>query len=165
MSKMPGMNKPKAKNAPRKKKPRPRPRCPATKKPVMPASQKPTPSPSPAHVMTTGMQMPSASPSASPPHVMTPGMQMPSASPSPSSPHQMTPGMQMSTAPAVQPMQEPGPALRDDLPEGPASSRRSMNQTSEHGVFVEQTIPLVMVGRLGSERCAPRGAQLDRRRH
>jgi len=187
MSKMPGMNKPKAKNAPRKKKPRPRPRRTTTKKPATPSA---SPSTSPSHVMTPGMQMPGASPSPSPSHVMTPGMQMPSASPSASPSHVMTPGMQMPTMPTVQPEQVRRPPLRDDLSDGPvvrleelertalernptvsqaeASIRvsqgrrrqaglypnpvvgyfgeelsfRAMSQTSEHGIFVEQTIPL-----------------------
>ena len=183
MSKMPGMSKPKPKSAPRKKRTATRARRTPTRRASRP---KPSPSPSP-HVMTPGMQMPTASPTPTPSHVMTPGMQMPTMSPTPSqSPgHVMTPGMQMPTA-------TPSPGLRPDpeidnrpvlrledleamaiknnptLAQAEAGIRaaegrrrqaglfpnpimgyyteeyvfRAPKETSEHGVFVEQTIPL-----------------------
>lgn len=184
--------KPKPKAAPRKKKtPRPRRTLPRR-------NTRPKPSPSP-HVMTPGLQMPSASPAPSAPHVHTPGMAMPTPSPSPA--QVMTPGMEMPAASPTPPLptQEPArPPLRDDLADTPVVrledlekmgleknptlaqaessvrvsqgrrrqaglypnptvgyfgeelSFRAMSQTSEHGVFVEQTFPLG--GKLGKAK-------------
>jgi cobalt-zinc-cadmium efflux system outer membrane protein len=107
MSKMKPAAKPKPKAVP-KKRTVPRTRRTPTRRAARP---RPSPSPSP-HVMTPGMQMPTASPSPSPGHVMTPGMQMPTASPSPSPAHVMTPRMQMPTQPQeiVRPRREVIPA-------------------------------------------------------
>ncbi|MGH9874452.1 MAG: TolC family protein, partial [Pyrinomonadaceae bacterium] len=172
--------KPKPKAAPKKRRAAPRPRRTPMRRATTP---RPSPSPSP-HVMTPGMQIPTASPSPAP-HVMAPGMQMPTTSPSPSQGHVMTPGMQMPSQP--QEIQRPRrevipavPILRLEELEAMAMQRnptlaqaeasiqaaegrrrqagmfpnpiagyfleefafRSPGETMEHGVFVEQTIPL-----------------------
>ena len=113
MSKMKPAAKPKPKAAPRKKRTVTRARRTPTRRAARP---KPSPSPSP-HVMTPGMEMPTASPTPeASPHIHTPGMQMPTASPSPSPGHVMTPGMQMPSSTQVQ---ETVRARRQVIPAGP----------------------------------------------
>ncbi|MCA1575467.1 MAG: TolC family protein [Acidobacteria bacterium] len=164
MSKMKPASKPKPKGAPKKKRAATRAKRTPTRRVTRP---RPTPSPSP-HVMTPGMQMPTASPSPSPGHVMTPGMQMPS---------------QPQTQEIKRPRREvipAGPILRLEdleamaiqknptLAQAEASIQaaegrrrqagmfpnpiagyfleefafRSPGETAEQGVFIEQTIPL-----------------------
>jgi len=196
MSKMKPAAKPKAKAAPRKKRvtrrrapvkrvTRARPSPSPSPHVMTPGMQMPSASPSPAHVMTPGMQMPSSPSKPSQGHVMTPGMQMPSPTSTPSQGHVMTPGMEMpaaTPAPGLRP--DPSidgqPVLRlEDLEAmaiknnptlaqadagiraaegrrrqaglfpnpvvgyfGEELSFRAMGETSEHGIFVEQMIPL-----------------------
>src|SRR6266536_5390405 len=108
MSKMPGMGKPKAKTAPKKKNSRPRMRRAATRKPGMNRASSAL---SPSHEMHPGMKIPAAvaSPSPSPSHEMSPGMKMPAgvSSPAPNPSHEMHPGMKM---PAAAPSASPSPS-------------------------------------------------------
>ncbi|MGI9165763.1 MAG: TolC family protein [Pyrinomonadaceae bacterium] len=112
MSKMKPASKPKPKAAPRKKRTVTRARRTPTRRVSRP---RPSPSDSP-HVMTPGMQMPTASPSPSPVHVMTPGMNTPPPSQSPSPVHVVTPGMNMPSQSEAQEVKRPH---REVIPAGP----------------------------------------------
>ena len=116
MSKM----KPKPKSAAKRKKPVSRTR----RRPARRVT-KPKPSPSPPHVMTPGMQMPTASPSPTPGHVMTPGVPMPTPSPAASPSHQMMPGMQMPSADQPQEIVRP---RRQVIPTAPVLRLEDLEQ-------------------------------------
>ena len=127
-----------------------------------------SPSPSPGHVMTPGMQMPTASPSPSPGHVMTPGMQMPSQ---PQAQEIKRPRREVIPASPIVRLEDleamafqrnPTLAQAEDSIRAAEGRRRqagmfpnpiagyfleefafrSPGETAEHGLFVEQTIPL-----------------------
>ena len=148
---------------------RPRPSPSPSPHVMTPGMQMPTASPSPSpHVMTPGMQMPTMSPTPSqtPGHVMTPGMQMPTATPSPG----LRPDPEIDSRPVLRLEDLEAMAIKNNptLAQADAGVRaaegrrrqaslfpnpivgyfgeelsfRAAGETSEHGVFVEQMIPL-----------------------
>src|SRR6266496_6691771 len=143
MSKMPGMGKPKAKTAPKKKNSRPRMRRAATRKLGMNRASSAL---SPSHEMHPGMQMPATSPSPSsiPSHQMHPGMQMPAKSPSPSSvpSHEMHPGIKMPAAvasPSTSPSHEMSPGMK--MPAGVSSPAPNPSHEMHPGMKMPAAAP------------------------